>query len=152
MTNDETRNLNNLKNEVYSEISSIQNHQNIESEFSKPTDLKKEGCGVLFIKLCFKFINFFSRETEEKYFKYSKFSKRADEVIERKAIKLELCAALKEEMILPIDIAHAIIPLLYQHSLKYPNYLSLEPRLFAFIAIKISEQGITNYCATEFDN
>ena len=151
MTNDETKRLNDLKSEVYSEVSSIQNRRNIESDFKKPTDSKREGYGTLFIKSFIKLLISFTRETEEKYFKYTDFSRRADEIIERKLIKSELRAVLDEKMLLPIDIAHAITPILYQHSLNYPNYLSLEPRLFAFIAIKISEKGVNNYCATKYN-
>ena len=146
MANGELKSLEEVKQKVYDEINLILGLKKSEKKIEEPINVNRDGCLSALISAGLKLFVPLTLKNVEKQYEFSAYSKRADEVLERKAVKDELCKALNDSMTLPLEIATAITPVLYEHSKAYPDYLAMEPRLFAYIAIKISEKGVKNYC------
>lgn len=149
MANEELKSLEEVKRKVYDEINLISGLKKSKKLIDNSNNIRGQGCISALIFAGFKPIFKYAFKDSEKQYELSAYSKKADEVLERKAVKDELCKALNYSMTLPLEIATAITPVLYEHSKSYPDYLPMEPRLFAFIAIKLADKGVKNYCAAE---
>jgi len=149
MANEELKSLKEVRQKVYDEINLILGLKKSEKKIEEPVNVKRDGCISALISAGLKLFVPHTLKKVEKQYEFSAYSKRADEVLERKAVKDELCKALNDSMTLPLEIATAITPVLYEHSKSYPDHLPMEPRLFAFIAIKLADKGAKNYCAAK---
>lgn len=149
MANEELKSLEEVRQKVYDDVNMILNLKKTEKVIDTPINVKKNGCIPVISIAVIKWLFNYTSKDVEKRFELSSYSKKADKVLERKAVKDELCKALNDSMTLPLEIATAITPVLYEHSKSYPDHLPMEPRLFAFIAIKLADKGAKNYCAAE---
>lgn len=147
MANEELKSLEEVRQKVYDDVNLILNLRKSEKKIEEPVNVNRQGCMSALISAGLKLFLPRWLKNAEKHFEFSVYSKRADEVLERKAVKDELCQALNDSMTLPLEIATAITPVLYEHSKSYPDHLPPEPRLFAFISIKLADKGVKNYCA-----
>lgn len=78
--------------------------------------------------------------------KLSKSKKKAKRIVARQDIKKYLCPALQSVSNDVYEIAKAITPILVTLSFAGPIQVSLEPMLFAMIALIISRMGVAGLC------
>jgi len=73
-------------------------------------------------------------------------SKKADEILAQKEIKDLLCEKLDATVVLPIDAAYKLTPVLYGLALENEEKVPFDSMLFAIICRKITKQGVESFC------
>ncbi len=146
--------LSDFQKKVYSEFISLNTSKHFNS--GEYEEMKNEfrnhisGCLMIpFITI----IGWLARD----YFKDEKIKKNhavfeleAEELLNQSEIKQAICDSLIEvsgKVILTEEkFVNVVTTALFQTDLREKFVIPLEPVLFGFIAFKISEQGISNFC------
>ncbi len=85
-----------------------------------------------------------------RHYKIKEQSKKADEILANKEIKNLLCEKLDATVVLPIDAAYKITPVLYALALEDETKVPFDSMLFAIISRKITTEGVENFCVETF--
>ena len=86
-----------------------------------------------------------NKKTRE-HLKLEELSAKADEILAQKEIKDLLCEKLDATIILPIDAAYKLTPVLYGLALEDEEKMPFDSMLFAIICRKIVKEGVENFC------
>lgn len=114
-------------------------------------DLRNAGCLTspfvpLFMALSKKAIKSAQRKKSHDIYEIE-----ADELLKNSELKKEICSSLilltKGEIVTEEHFINYITAILYENKIRGKFVVPLEPVLFAYIAYKISENGINNFCS-----
>ena len=78
--------------------------------------------------------------------KIDKLEIKAAEILAQKEIKDLLCEKLDATVVLSIDAAYKLTPVLYGLALEDEEKVPFDTMLFAIISRKITKQGVENFC------
>jgi hypothetical protein len=136
--------LDEFKEKVYKNIGTLEAFDELET--GKHFETANKGCsGIFFTPLIMKISLYAKRETN-KHYKIKELNKKADEILAQKEIKGLLCGKLDATIVLPIDAAYKLTPVLYGLALEDEEKVPFDSMLFAIICRKITKQGVENYC------
>lgn len=136
--------LDEFKEKVYKNIGFLESLDEVEiGKSSKPVN---KGCFGIFILPIFLYGN----KTMRRHYKIKEQSKKADEILAYKEIKNLLCEKLDATVVLPIDAAYKITPVLYALALEDETKVPFDSMLFAIISRKITKEGVENFCVETF--
>lgn len=132
--------LDEFKERVYKNIGFLESLDEVESGESFETAAK--GCFGIFVFPIFLYGN----KTMRRHYKVKELNKKADDIIADKEIKDLLCEKLDATVVLPIDAAYKLTPVLYGLALEDEEKVPFDSMLFAIICRNITKQGVENYC------
>lgn len=136
--------LDKFKEQVYKNIGTLETLDEINS--GKPFESAKPGCLSFFIIPLIRNLSFYANKKAHEGWKTKKLSKKADAILAQKEIKDLLCEKLDATVILPIDAAYKITPVLYALALEDETKIPFDSMLFAIISRKIVKEGVENFC------
>lgn len=114
-------------------------------------DLKNAGC--LFSPFVYLIKSFTRNEIKKQQSKrnHDIYEIEADGLLKNDELKKEICSSLilltKGEIVTEENFINYITAILYENKIRNRFVIPLEPALFAFIAYKISENGVNNFCS-----
>ncbi len=85
------------------------------------------------------------RHRMKQYRKVAELRVTATEILDRPAVKKAICEVLDDSVRLPIDVANAITPVLYQMKAKH-NSVPRDSMLYAIISKQIADEGVEKFC------
>ncbi|MGH9947925.1 MAG: hypothetical protein ACRD6X_12095 [Pyrinomonadaceae bacterium] len=144
MSNAETRNFEEFKDDVYRDIRWL---EFLDKDFRLKNKNRSSNSGCLgaFVPALIGGMYQFSRGKIRDHKQIVKLTETAIEFLARPEIKKAVCAVLDKSIRLPIDVANAVVPVLYD----MPDDKRRIPRdsmLFAIISRRIADKGVENYC------
>lgn len=134
-----------FKEAVYTKIGLLESLD--ENNVKERMKITKKGCFGIFILPIFNPFLLKMTKKASAELKIKELSVQADEIISRPNVKKSLCAKLKDNDVLPIEVAYKITPVLYKMAQK--DEIPTDSILFAIIARKIAEQGAAFYCVRD---
>ncbi len=129
-----------FKERVYKHIGFLESLDEV--EIGKSSKAVNKGCFGIFILPIFLYGN----KTMRRHYKIKEQSKKADAILAQKEVKDLLCEKLDATVILPIDAAYKITPVLYALALEDETKIPFDSMLFAIISRKIVKEGVENFC------
>lgn len=143
MANSEYSTFEEYKNNVYKNVKTVESIENDTNIFDKK---KNSGCLFpFFVKFNSKMIKLGNEQLRKKYRK-EKYFKNADIALSNKTIKSAICADLKGNEKLPIDIANVVTQSLYNLPTDVKASFDLNAMVVAYLCYKLSKMGVKNYC------
>lgn len=136
--------LDELKEEVYRKIGFLETFD--DDHFNKALQETNKGCFGMFLPFFNGFLKKQFRETRKRL-NVDELMVKAGEILASPVVKKSLCAKLKDNDVLPIEVAYKITPVLYKMAKK--DEIPVNSLLFALIARKIAEQGAAFYCLAD---
>src|SRR5215204_2044340 len=134
-----------FKEKVYKNIGTLEALDEIHS--GKPYESAKPGCLGFFLIPVVRNISRFADLKARREWNMSELEEKADEILAQQKIKDLLCEKLDATVVLPIDAAYKITPVLYGLALEDEEQVPFNSRLFAIISRKVIKQGVENFCA-----
>jgi hypothetical protein len=133
-----------FKERVYKNIGTLEHLE----EFPNEEFLKaeKNGCLGIFIPPLVGGLISKGNKMALKQMKIEELKAKADAILAQKEIKDLLCDKLDATVILPIDAAYKITPVLYGLALENEENVPFDSMLFAIISRKIVKEGVENFC------
>ena|GEM_PF-2253796 len=136
-----------FKENVYKNIGSLETFDEIKS--AKHFESAEKGCLSFFLIPLLMNLSFYSDRRMREYWKIEDVNKIADEILAREEIRDLLCEKLDATVVLPIDAAYKITPVLYGLALENEEKVPFDSMLFAVISRKIVKEGVENFCAAK---
>ena len=137
--------LDKFKEKVYKNIGKLESLDDIDS--GKAFETKNKGCLNIFFLPIGKNLSFYANKKAREHWKVAELSVKADDILAQKEIKDLLCEKLDATIVLPIDAAYKITPVLYSLALEDEQKVPFNSMLFAIICRKIVKDGVENFCA-----
>jgi hypothetical protein len=137
--------LDEFKEKVYKNIGWLESLDELES--GKPWKSAHAGCLSFFLIPFLKDFSLYANKKAREHWKVKELSKKADEILAQKEIKDLLCEKLDATVVLPIDAAYKLTPVLYALALEDEEKVPFDSMLFAIISRKITKQGVENFCS-----
>jgi hypothetical protein len=136
-----------FKENVYKNIGTL---EAIDENFlNENLKAKKMGCfGFLIFPLLRGFVSKAAREGRREL-KIEELNDKADGILAQKEIKDLLCEKLDATVILPIDVAYKLTPVLYGLALEDEEKVPFDSMLFAIICRKITKESVEKFCAEQ---
>lgn len=132
--------LDDFKERVYKNIGFLESLDEVEA--GESFEAVAKGCFGIFIFPIFLYGN----KTMRRHYKVKELNKKADELLADQKIKDLLCEKLDATVVLPIDAAYKLTPVLYGLALEDEEKVPFDSMLFAVICRKITKQGVENFC------
>ena len=132
--------LDEFKERVYKNIGFLESLDEVEA--GESFEAVAKGCFGIFVFPIFLYGN----KTMRRHYKIKEQSKKADAILANEEIKKLLCEKLDATVVLPIDAAYKITPVLYGLALEDEEKVPFDSMLFAIISRKITKQGVENFC------
>lgn len=142
--------LDEFKERVYKNIGFLESLD--EMECGKPFESAHKGCLSFFIIPILTDLSFFANKKAREHYKIKDLSKKADEILADQKIKGLLCEKLDATVVLPIDAAYKLTPVLYGLALEDEEKVPFDSMLFAIICRNIAKLGVENYCGKTSPN
>jgi hypothetical protein len=133
-----------FKEKVYKHIGTLETFDEIES--GQPFQAENRGCLGFFIIPLMMNISFYGNKKARERWKIKELSEKADSILAQQEIKDLLCAKLDATVVLPIDVAYKLTPVLYGLALEDEEKVPFDSLLFAIICRKITKEGVEKYC------
>jgi hypothetical protein len=134
-----------FKDKVYKHIGFLQSMEEFENSAQNLSN-SNNGCfGILIEPLVGRFFTYANKESQ-KQMKINELTLKADEILARREIKDLLCEKLDATVVLPIDAAYKLTPVLYGLALEDEEKVPFDSMLFAIISKKITGQSVEKYC------
>ena len=133
-----------FKEKVYKNIGTLEALEDFPAKEALETE--RPGCfGIIITPF---FVKIFSKAgTAARHeLDLEKLNAKADLLLAQKEIKDLLCAKLDATIVLPIDAAYKLTPVLYGLALEDEEKVPFDSMLFAVICRKIIKEGVENYC------
>jgi hypothetical protein len=137
--------LDKFKEKVYKNIGKLESLDDIDS--GKAFEVENKGCLNIFFLPIGKNLSFYANKKAREQWKVAELSEKADDILAQKEIKDLLCEKLDATIVLPIDAAYKITPVLYGLALEDEQKVPFNSMLFAIISRKIVKDGVENFCA-----
>lgn len=134
-----------FKEQVYKNIGTLESLDNVaelESEIGSNT-----GCLGFFMKPLMGRIGRLANKKAREQMKIREWNVKAEDILAERKTRDLICEKLDPTVVLPVDVAYKITPVLYGLALEDEEKVPFNSMLFAIISRKIVEQGVENYCA-----
>ena len=136
--------LDKFKERVYKHIGTLETIDEIES--GKPFEKANKGCFSFFIIPLVMNLSFYANKKSREHWKTKELSVKADDILADRKIRDLICEKLDATIVLPIDAAYKITPVLYGLALEDEQKVPFNSMLFAIICRKIVKDGVENFC------
>jgi hypothetical protein len=133
-----------FKERVYKNIGTLEALD--ENFVSEKLKLEKSGCSGFFMIPLLGVLSK-ANKSARRELKIAELNGRADALLAQADIRDLLCAKLDATVVLPIDVAYKLTPVLYGLALEDENKVPFDSMLFAIISRKIVKEGVENFCS-----
>lgn len=144
--------LNELQIRVQNEFFTIKMSKTSKME----DDLRNAGCLTSPFAPLFMALSKKALKTAQRKKSHDIYEVEADELLKNSELKKEICSSLilitKGEVVTEENFINYVTTILYENKIRTKFVIPLEPALFAYIAYKISENGINNFCSENAEN
>jgi hypothetical protein len=138
-------NLDEFKEKVYKNIGKLESLDDIES--GKAFETANKGCLSFFFLPFGKNLSSYANQKAREKWNVAGLTTKADEILAKKEIKDLLCDKLDATIVLPIDAAYKLTPVLYALALEDEEKVPFDSMLFAIICRKVASVGVDAFCA-----
>jgi hypothetical protein len=133
-----------FKEKVYKNIGMLDSLEEVDS--GRVFESDRKGCLGFLLVPFFSNISVYANKKAREQWKYKDLEKKADEILADAEIKKLLCEELDATIVLSIDAAYKITPVLYGIALEDEEKVPFDAMLFAIFSRRIVKQGVENYC------
>jgi hypothetical protein len=139
--------LDQFKEKVYKNIGTLETLD--EGGMKEILDAERRGCFGLFVIPLIRPVISKARRRARQEFKIEELNRKADAILTDREIKKSLCEKLDATIVLPIDAAYKLTPVLYALALENEEKVPFDSMLFAVICRRIVKQGVEKFCEKE---
>ena len=134
-----------FKERVYKNIGTLESLNEVATLEAKLA--ANPGCLGFFLSPLFNSVGKYANKKASADLKIKELSEKADTILAGKEIRVLLCEKLDATVVLPIDAAYKITPVLYGLALEDEEKVPFNSMLFAIISRNIVKEGVETFCA-----
>ena len=128
------------KKELFENIKFVESAE--EKKIKEFEKIEKMGCSGLFVKIFFKGAVHKAKKKQAEIYRNKKYPQNAEKALADFQIKKEICAKLKGNEKLPVEIAESLVKVIWELPQKKINSLELNSMTVAYMSYKISKTGV----------